>query len=396
MDFGGTMNVKKAQEKDVDLLGAEELQDPSITASKLLSQERAYFYDKFDPPFFILSRYEDINGALLDAETFVEGFGNGPNFQPAQGILSDAPHHTFTRGLIQRDFLIKQISDLQPRLEEIVQELLDSVASKKIWDLHDELSFPLPVIIICEILGIPTDDIKKFKRWADASVANMCAEDPSEYAGELAEMSAYILEQIHLKRKAGKSSDLLSVMALAREDGEYMSDEELVSFAGQIFVAGNETTTSLISNLVWRLLTIGDLWNEFCRGEVDVDDAINESLRFDPPLLGLFKTTSRDVEVDGVTIPSNTKVMMHYGAANRDPLAFSDPNTFKLKRSGKKMLSFSVGLHVCIGRELAKLEARVTLTALRKRYPKLRLVNEGERVGPFLFWGRAKLPVTHQ
>jgi cytochrome P450 len=144
------------------------------------------------------------------------------------------------------------------------------------------------------------------------------------------------------------------------------------------------------------LLTIGDLWNEFCRDEIDVDDAINESLRFDPPLLGLFKTTSRDVEVDGVTIPSNTKVMMHYGAANRDPQAFSEPNTFKLKRSGKKMLSFSVGLHVCIGRELAKLEARVTLTALRKRYPKLRLVNEGERVGPFLFWGRSKLPVTHQ
>jgi cytochrome P450 len=209
-------------------------------------------------------------------------------------------------------------------------------------------------------------------------------------------MGAYILEQIHLKRKAGKSNDLLSVMALAKEDGNYMSDDELVSFAGQIFVAGNETTTSLISNLVWRLLTIGDFWNEFCRDEIDVDDAINESLRFDPPLLGLFKTTSRDVEFDGVTIPSNTKVMMHYGAANRDPQAFSEPNTFKLKRSGKKMLSFSVGLHVCIGRELAKLEARVTLMALRNRYPNLRLVNEGERVGPFLFWGRSKLPVTHQ
>jgi len=396
MGYGETMDLKNALKKDVDLLGSEELRDPSITASKLLGQERAYFYDKFDPPFFILSRYEDVNSALLDAETYVEGFGNGPNFQPAQGILSDAPHHTFTRGLIQRDFLVKQISDLQPRLEEIVHELLDAVASKTRWDLHDELSFPLPVIIICEILGIPTDDIKKFKRWADASVANMCTEDPSEYADELAEMGAYILEQIHLKRKAGKSSDLLSVMALAKEDGKYMSDDELVSFAGQIFVAGNETTTSLISNLVWRLLTIGDLWNEFCRDEIDVDDAINESLRFDPPLLGLFKTTSRDVEVDGVTIPSNTKVMMHYGAANRDPQAFSEPNTFKLKRSGKKMLSFSVGLHVCIGRELAKLEARVTLMALRQRYPKLRLVNEGERVGPFLFWGRSKLPVTHQ
>ena len=108
MEFEETMDMGKAQTKDVDLLGEEELQDPSITAAKLLGRERAYFYDKFDPPFFILSRYEDINSALLDAETYVEGFGNGPNFQPSQGILSDAPHHTFTRGLIQRDFLVKK------------------------------------------------------------------------------------------------------------------------------------------------------------------------------------------------------------------------------------------------------------------------------------------------
>ena len=380
---------------DVDLLSEQELKDPSVTAAKLLSQHRAYLYKKFDPPFFIFSRYDDVNEALLDSETFIEGFGNGPNFQPAQGILSDAPHHTFTRGIIQPDFLAKKINNLQPRLEKIVQELLDAVEGKEVWDLHDELSFPLPVIIICEILGIPTDDIRKFKKWADASVANMCSSDPSEYAEELAEMSAYILEQIHLKRKAGKSDDLLSLMALAKNEGQYLSDEELVAFAGQIFVAGNETTTSLISNLVWRLLTIEDFWCKFCMGEIDIDDAINESLRFDPPLLGLFKTTSRDVEVDGVVIPAKTKVMMHYGAANRDPEAFSEPNMFRFKRSGKKMLSFSVGLHVCIGRELAKLEARVTLTALSKRYPNLRLVNEGERVGPFLFWGRAKLPVSH-
>ncbi len=387
-----TANVRM----DVDLMGADELQDPSITASKLLSGERACLYEKFDPPFYILSRYDDVNSALLDADTYVEGFGNGPNFQPALGILSDAPHHTFIRNLVQRDFLAKPISDLQPRLEEIVGELLDAVSQKETWDLHDELSFPLPVIIICEILGIPTDDIKKFKGWADASVAAMCAEDPTEYIAQLTEMNIYILEQLHLKRKAGNGTDLLSVMALARDDGDYLPDEELVALAGQLFVAGNETTTSLISNLVWRLLTVGDLWSDFCRGEIDVDDAINESLRFDPPLLGLFKTTSRDVEVGDVLIPANTKVMMHYGAANRDPEAFPEPNVFKLKRTGKKMLSFSVGLHVCIGRELAKLEARVTLNALRERFPTLRLVNDGERVGPFLFWGRARLPVTHR
>ncbi len=366
-------------------MSMEELEDPSISAMKLLTGERAYYYDKFDPPFFILSRYDDVNAALLDAETFLEGSGNGPNFQPPLGILSDAPHHTFVRGLIQPDFLAGQISALQPRLEEIVEELLDEVAEKAVWDLHDELSFPLPVIIICEILGIPTDDIKKFKRWADASVASMCSTDPMEYAAELAEMQEYLLQLILEKRQAGKPDDMLSVMALAKENGEYLSDQELVALAGQIFVAGNETTTSLISNLVWRLLTIDDLWARFCAGEIDVDDAVNESLRFDPPLLGLFKTTAKDVEFDGVTIPANTKVMMHYGAANRDPAAFPEPDQFRLNRTGKKQLSFSVGLHVCIGRELAKLEARVTLLALKRRFPNLRLAGDGERVGPFLF-----------
>ncbi|MGI9327910.1 MAG: cytochrome P450 [Pseudomonadales bacterium] len=381
---------------DIDLMSEEELRDPSITAAKLLGSERAYLYEKYNPPFFVFSRYEDVNSALLDAETYTEGSGNGPNIQPPLGILSDAPHHTFIRNLIQKDFLAKQISDLQPRLEEIVTELLDAVDGQSSWDIHDDLSFPLPVIIICEILGIPTDDIAKFKRWADASVANMCAEDPAEYADQLAEMATYLLQQIQTKRAAGTSNDLLSIIALAKQDGGYLSDEESVALAQQIFVAGNETTTSLISNLVWRLLTIDDLWDEFCRGEIDVDSAITESLRFDPPLLGLFKTTSRDLNIDGVRVPAQSKIMMHYGAANRDPQVFPEPNKFDVHRTGKKMLSFSVGLHVCIGRELAKLEARVALTALRERYPKLRLLNEGERVGPFLFWGRAKLPVTHR
>lgn len=382
-------------ESAVDLMSPDELADPSITAAKLLSNKRAYYYDRYNPPFYILSRYDDVNQALLDSDTFLEGSGNGPNFTPALGILSDAPHHTFIRGLIQRDFLARQIEALQPRLEVIVTELLDAVAGKDSWDLHDDLSFPLPVIIICEMLGIPTDDIRRFKVWADASVANMCTEDPEEYAPQLAEMGAYLLELIHAKRQAPTQDDLLSVIAQAKDNGEYLSDEETVGLAVQLFVAGNETTTSLISNLVWRLLTIDTLWQDFCAGQFDIDTAINESLRFDPPLLGLFKTTAQGVAIGDVTIPARTKVMMHYGAANRDPAVFADPDRFDVTRSGKKQLSFSVGLHVCIGRELAKLEARVTLLALRKRFPNLRLLGDGERVGPFLFWGRSRLPITH-
>ena len=386
------------QTQDVDLLGLDEMADPSVTASKLLARERAYYYDKFNPPFYIFSRYDDVNSALLDADTYIEGHGNGPTFQPPLGVLSDAPHHTFIRNLIQPDFLAKKISDLQPRLEEIVNMLLDAVEDKNVWDIHDDLSFPLPVIIICEMLGLPTDDIAKFKRWADASVARMCVEDPEPYIKQLDEMNNYVLEHIHLKRSADETDDLLSLIAHARQDGNYLPDEEAVGLAQQLFVAGNETTTSLISNLIWRLMTIDDLWDDYCRGDIDTESVITESLRFDPPLLGLFKTTSKELQIDDVTIPANTKVMMHYGAANRDPSAFPEPDRFDAHRAGKsggkKQLSFSVGLHVCIGRELAKLEARVTLTALRERYPGLKLVDEGERVGPFLFWGRSKLPVT--
>lgn len=380
---------------EIDLLSDEEMADPALTARKLLAGERAYFYEGFNPPFYIFSRYDDVNNALLDAATYLEGFGNGPNFVPALGVLSDAPHHTFIRNLIQPDFLATKINGLQPRLEAIVEALLDQVESQSQWDLHDDLSFPLPVIIICEMLGIPTNDITKFKGWADASVASMCAEDPTEYLQQLEEMRVYLLEQIHEKRVHSTADDLLTLIAQAKQDGKYLPDEETVGLAQQIFVAGNETTTSLITNLVWRLQTVDGLWSELCRGALDIDSAITESLRYDPPLLGLFKTTAKEVQVDSVVIPANTKIMMHYGAANRDPAVFPEPDRFDVHRVGKKQLSFSVGLHVCIGRELAKLEARVTIGALARRFPNLRLLNQGERVGPFLFWGKSKLPVTH-
>ena len=176
-----------------------------------------------------------------------------------------------------------------------------------------ENAFPLPVIIICEILGIPTDDIKKFKGWADAAVAQMCSEEPETFQKDLDKMDDYFLELILKKRSIPEGSSLISRIANAKISGEYLSNDEAIRLAAQIFVAGNETTTSLISNLVWRLLSIDNLWDEFIDNNLEIDGLISESLRFDPPLLGLFKTTSKDIKYDDVTIPSNTKVMMHYG-----------------------------------------------------------------------------------
>ena len=288
------------------------------------------------------------------------------------------------------------IVKLEKRLIEIAEDLLDDVADKDTWDIHDHLSFPLPVIIICEILGIPIDDIHKFKRWADATVEQMCSENPLLFEEELNLMGEYLLDLILKKRVQDEDDTLLSRIAHAKIDSKYLSDDEAVNLTRQIFVAGNETTTSLISNLIWRMMTIDNLWEKFVNNDIDINDAISESLRYDPPLLGLFKTTSKEVDIDGNIIPKNSKVMMHYGAANRDPMIFNDPNSFDVSRDGSKVISFSVGVHICLGRELAKLETRVALNALKNRFPNLKLINDGERVGPFLFWGRKKLPVSHK
>ena len=287
----------------LNLMSDEEMNDPSISASKLLNGDRIYKYELYEPPFYILSRYEDLNYALREPDIFIEGFGNGPNFVDSKGVLSDGEHHTLIRRIVQPNFLMGSIARLQNRLEEITEELLDDVEEMDEWDIHDNLSFPLPVIIICEILGIPIDDIHKFKRWADASVEQMCSEDPHSYDEELKQLEGYLLNLILKKRNQVEDDTLLSRISHAKIGKDYLSDDEAVKLTIQIFVAGNETTTSLISNLFWRMMTIDNLWERFVDDEIDINDAITESLRYDPPLLGLFKTTSKEVNINGNIIP---------------------------------------------------------------------------------------------
>ncbi len=381
---------------DLDLMSPEEMADPGMSARKLHTGPRVRYYERFNPPFFILSRYEDVEAVLRDPATFVSGQGQGPNFALPSGVVSDPPDHTFFRELVQPTFVPRVISTLQPNLEAIAEGLLDQVRNEAVWDVHDHLSFPLPVMIICAILGIPARDIDQYKRWSDSSVAALSTQDPTPYVADQLAMREHVRGLLLQRRSEPDDGGLLWRIAEAKRDGEYLSDDEAVGLVLQLFVAGNETTTSLITNFVWRFLSIEGLWSAFCRGEVDLDRAINESLRFDPPLIGLFRTTSKDVSIGEAHIPKSTKVMTHYLAANRDPNVFPDPHTFDPHRQGRKILSFGLGIHVCLGMELAKLEARIALDVLQRRCPGLTLVNDGERVGPFLFWGRRKLPVMNR
>ncbi len=371
---------------------SETLAEPSVNYKWLHGNAPVHHYKDYDPPFYTLSKYEDVTAALRDTTTFSSHWGQGPRFTEPMGMLSNPPQHTYYRSLVQRAFTPGAIKALAPQLEKLAHELLDQLDPQN-FDVHDDYAFPLPVIIICRLLGVPDKDIDQFKEWSDAAVESMGAEDPGPWLETLEAFGAYQLRQVHERRNAvNPPDDLVTLLVKAEKDGELLPDEQVLSVFNQLFVGGNETTTSLITNCVWRLLEKPDLWQQVIQNPALVDVAIEESLRFDPPVLGLYRTTTKAVEIRGVEIPENAKVLIHYAAANRDPEVFDNPDQFKLDRPPKKHMAFGLGVHFCLGAELARLEATTALRVLVERMPNLTLKNAGERIKPFFLWGRRRLP----
>ncbi len=184
-------------------------------------------------------------------------------------------------------------------------------------------------------------------------------------------------------------------MAGARaEDGDFVAEADAQSVLMQLLVGGNETTTSLMTNMLWRLLEDPARWQALQEDRSLVEAAVEESLRFDPPVLGLYRDTTCPVALHGTTIPEGVKVLINYAAANRDPTVFDSADTFDLRRPRKRHMSFGLGLHMCIGAPMARMEAEIALHALLDRLPDLRLIGPGTRIAPWFLWGRHTLPVA--
>ncbi len=376
--------------------------DPANGHQELLKNCPVHHCEAFDPPFYTLSRFADVDAALRDIETFSSHHGQGPRFSDPQGMLCDPPQHTFFRRMIQDAFSPRAMNALRPTVETVTDQLIETLrAGPNEFDLHDAFAFPLPVIIIAQMLGVPTDDLERFKYWSDIQVAAMGAEDPTEYATDQAEFFSYIRNHLLTRRAqidagAQVPEDLLSLIAGARkDDGSFIEEADALSVLQQLLVGGNETTTSLITNMVWRLLQNPQLWQSVVAQPALVPNAIEESLRFDPPVLGLYRNTTRDVELHDVTIPEGSKVWINYAAANRDADAFENPDTFDLHRTARKRhMSFGLGIHMCIGAPMARMEEEIALRALVTNFPDLQLNGDGTRIAPFFLWGRRTLPVA--
>ena len=255
------------------------------------------------------------------------------------------------------------------------------------------------VIIIAGMLGVPEQDLAQFKHWSDIQVAAMGAEDPTVYAEEQAGFFAYMTRHLNDRRDAianhaNVPDDLLTLVADARnEDGTLVDEADALSVLMQLLVGGNETTTSLMTNMLWRLLEVPERWQQLVKNPGLIDAAIEESLRFDPPVLGLYRATTKPVTLHNVTIPAGQKVLINYAAANRDTTVFDNPDDFDITRDRKRHMSFGLGLHFCLGAPMARLEARIAFEHLISRMSSLKLKDQGERIPPFFLWGRSHLPV---
>jgi cytochrome P450 len=317
---------------------------------------------------------------------------------PAADLLTmDPPDHTRIRRLVSGAFTPKAIASLEPWIRETAGRLLGSADAAAGFDLIDALAFPLPIAVICHLLGVPAQDQASFRAWGQDITATVepqtsLAAERDSHAAELA-LTGYLRDLVD-RRRADPDGSLLSALIAAEEDGDRLSSAELVSTALLLLVAGFETTVNLIGNGAVALLSEPGNWERLREDPALVPAAVEELLRYDSPVQATMRTATEDVDLDGTTIQQGTGVFVAIGGANRDPAVFSEPDRLIIDRpNASRHLAFSLGMHHCLGPALARLEARVAFEELTRRYPRLELAGPPVRRPRLILRGFETIPV---
>ena len=364
--------------------------------------------------FWVLTKHDDVNRFLRDPALSVEDENAGPSvfdaiFEEAMDermarrgdamLNRDPPDHTRLRRLVSKAFTPRRIAELRPRIQELVDEALDKAEARGEMDLVEDLAFPLPFAVISEMMGMPPGiDTVKLREWSGLLVRTL--EPPSDMdlirriadAGE--KLEALVREAIAWKRE-NPGDDLLSALIAAEDEGDVLTDDELIAQVTLLYIAGHETTVNLIGNGTLALLRNRDQLERLQADPSLADSAVEEFLRYDPPVQMSRRITLEDVEVRGRTIPKGTFVICGLASANRDEDKFgADSERLDITRAdAKEHVAFGGGAHYCLGAALARLEATVAIGSLVERFSGVDLAGEPVYNGRINLRGLDSLPL---
>ena len=362
----------------------------------------------------VLSRYADCTAMLRDPRASSD-FRKSDNFRQQaldQGLDYDAlleenrsflsldpPDHTRLRGLVNKAFTPKVVEGLKPRIQEIVTELLDAALERGTIDIMEDYAYPLPVAIICDMLGVPFEDNVRFRAWTKAAARSL---DPDELLSKdeqdarQATFDAFneYFEDLIQKRRADPKDDLISALIAAEDEGAKLSHEELVSTCILILIAGHETTVNLIGNGTLQLLRHEDQQDLLRSRPEIIKSAVEELLRFDPPVQLTARLGLEDIAVGGKVLKKGQQALLLIGAANRDPEQFPEPQRLDLLRAENRHIAFGMGIHFCLGAPVARVEGQTAIGELISRTTKLEFLADEPRYNENLVLrGLAELPV---
>lgn len=341
--------------------------------------------------FWVLTRYEDVVAVLRDGRFAKEAIAEfvakrlGAEAMVGVGISMldrDPPDHTRLRSLVSKAFTPRVVEGLRPRIVQIVGELLDRAEDRRAMDLIEEFAYPIPVIVICEMLGVPVEDHERFRGWSldlarglDGTLLGAGSEVVARATTSRRALSEYFRELIAERRKAPRG-DLLSAIIAAEEAGDSLSEHELLATCILLLVAGHETTVNLLGNGTLALLRHPAELRRLRENPGLIGSAVEELLRYDGPVQRTARIPSADAVIDGHTIEAGEMVMPFIGAADRDPAQFADPDRLDLARADNRHIAFGWGIHFCLGAPLARLEGQIAINALVQRFPKLALATD--------------------
>jgi cytochrome P450 len=387
-----------------DLLAYEHTQIPwfrTMRATKPVSYSE-------EEKLWQIFRYDDIAALLSDPQRFSSDFRRDAEFayEPRIGttmIATDPPQHSQLRGLVARDFTPRAVAQLAPRIQAIAHDLLDHVAHNGSMDVVKDFADPLPVIVIAELLGVPSQERARFKAWSDTLIQGSLRErqqarrqgvhDVAETA--VNEMCDYF-EQMIAQRRRQPEADLMSKLIAAQLDGQQLSQQELLGFCVLLLVAGNITTTNLISNAAISLDEHPEAV-ERLRAEPNLlPGAVEEVLRMRSPARFVIRKVAKATTLRGQQLQEGQTIMAWLHSANYDEQVFPDPERFDMQRPPNKHLAFGSGIHFCLGAHLARLEARIGLGAMLERLPDFRRVpgTPLEMVDSAIIYGVKHVPIT--